>query len=483
MNWTNYYQSVVASLIVPVNTTCQVILQALPKNIQIQDSCSFYEQVLFKEESLHDISREGYLPGGLYDLDSFYGSQVSLERLVLVLKERGLQVWIDWPLKRRCLKEQDPTTRSHMFVTRPIWTADCLKYAFSSFHRTTSHVGYPKLLVRSTSHNGLDTTIPVDLNNSKVRQDLLQWVSWLENQLSMDGVVCDGVQMEDIPFLLELIKHEESRWKAISPQPMLSLSSPTYEEEEKEEEVEQPSFLSSSQEREWKEPFIYSPLTPNEYLSIALVKVEFSQDSDGRLAYDQSLATEQLFEFIQSTHRSYALIDTVSRTILETALIFQEYWRLIDKEARLVGLLGRASDRAITVLNMVDLLANMEREYVETGGGGWVICKTQRCDFPDAHILKGYAYLLTHPGIPCIHWDHYFDERWRQGIEELIQVRRGCHIHASSTVYIESACAEYYAAFVDKHVAVKIGRGDWHPNGPCWELCTFGWEYAVWKRK
>jgi hypothetical protein len=45
-----------------------------------------------------------------------------------------------------------------------------------------------------------------------------------------------------------------------------------------------------------------------------------------------------------------------------------------------------------------------------------------------------------------------------------------------------SACSEYYAAFIDNRVAVKIGRGDWHPSGPDWKLYTCGWEYAVWKR-
>jgi hypothetical protein len=33
--------------------------------------------------------------------------------------------------------------------------------------------------------------------------------------------------------------------------------------------------------------------------------------------------------------------------------------------------------------------------------------------FPGDRILEGYAYYLTHPGIPCIYWDHLwrdFDE-------------------------------------------------------------------------
>lgn len=28
--------------------------------------------------------------------------------------------------------------------------------------------------------------------------------------------------------------------------------------------------------------------------------------------------------------------------------------------------------------------------------------------FPSDHVGAGYAYILTHPGIPCVFWDHYF---------------------------------------------------------------------------
>lgn len=128
MEWK--YASLVTSLVFPTTTT-QVVLQAHPKH-NLQDSC-FYEQVLFKEESLHDITRggftsvwlpppsksvqlEGYLPASLYDCNSFYGTQAMLERLVQLLKERGLQVWIDWPLKRRCWKEQVSDEKECIYI-------------------------------------------------------------------------------------------------------------------------------------------------------------------------------------------------------------------------------------------------------------------------------------------------------------------------------------------------------------------------------
>lgn len=32
----------------------------------------------------------------------------------------------------------------------------------------------------------------------------------------------------------------------------------------------------------------------------------------------------------------------------------------------------------------------------------------QHWPFPADRVGAGYAYILTHPGIPCVFWDHYF---------------------------------------------------------------------------
>jgi alpha-amylase len=95
----------------------------------------------------------------------------------------------------------------------------------------------------------------------------------------------------------------------------------------------------------------------------------------------------------------------------------------------------------------------------------------------------GYAYLLTHPGIPCVFWSHYFD--WgaatRQRIERLMRVRRDSGLHARSAVEIREAGDGLYAAVVDGKVAVKLGRRDWSP-GPGWRLAVDGERFAVWTR-
>eukprot|EP00879_Flechtneria_rotunda_P027946 GHRR01030006.1.p1 GENE.GHRR01030006.1~~GHRR01030006.1.p1 ORF type:complete len:180 (-),score=10.02 GHRR01030006.1:406-945(-) len=39
--------------------------------------------------------------------------------------------------------------------------------------------------------------------------------------------------------------------------------------------------------------------------------------------------------------------------------------------------------------------------------------------FPADQVGAGYAYIMTHPGIPCVFWDHYF--KWGQELHNSIR--------------------------------------------------------------
>lgn len=38
--------------------------------------------------------------------------------------------------------------------------------------------------------------------------------------------------------------------------------------------------------------------------------------------------------------------------------------------------------------------------------------------FPGNHVMEGYAYILTHPGIPTVFYDHFYD--WGSPIHDQI---------------------------------------------------------------
>ncbi len=115
---------------------------------------------------------------------------------------------------------------------------------------------------------------------------------------------------------------------------------------------------------------------------------------------------------------------------------------------------------------------------------------TPRYDTPN-NVLNGnnvgqtYAYLLTHPGVPCIYWPHLFD--WgatpKQQIIDLVGIRKAAGIHSQSALEIVTAQNGLYAAIVtgnNHRVAVKMGPNSWSPQGN-WELVASGNNYAVWK--
>lgn len=108
------------------------------------------------------------------------------------------------------------------------------------------------------------------------------------------------------------------------------------------------------------------------------------------------------------------------------------------------------------------------------------------------NIMKAYAYILTHPGMPCVFFPHYYGGTYTKenitrtyssnesAINKLIAVRRANGINAYSSVVISNS-SSFYSATIDNKVIVKIGPGNYNP-GNGWILNTSGTDYAVWSK-
>ncbi|KAB1153590.1 chitobiase/beta-hexosaminidase C-terminal domain-containing protein [Flavobacterium luteum] len=112
------------------------------------------------------------------------------------------------------------------------------------------------------------------------------------------------------------------------------------------------------------------------------------------------------------------------------------------------------------------------------------------------NIMKGYAYIMTHPGVPCVFFPHYYGGTYKKenvtvvytaneiAINKLMAIRRATGINAYSSVVVSNA-GNFYSAIISNNgidkVAVKIGPGSWDP-GAGWVLNTFGTDYAVWSK-
>ncbi|NHM05903.1 starch-binding protein [Flavobacterium sp. CYK-4] len=109
------------------------------------------------------------------------------------------------------------------------------------------------------------------------------------------------------------------------------------------------------------------------------------------------------------------------------------------------------------------------------------------------NIMKGYAFILTHPGMPCVFFPHYNGGTYSKdgvtvtytnnkvAIDKLMAIRRNNGINAYSSVVVSNS-GSFYSATIDNKVVVKIGPGLWNP-GTGWVLKTSGTDYAVWERE
>ncbi len=144
------------------------------------------------------------------------------------------------------------------------------------------------------------------------------------------------------------------------------------------------------------------------------------------------------------------------------------------KDGTYDGLIAVNKDKAVT--------------FVENHDTGFP--QKQFDSFPNNEkLLQGYAYILTHPGLPCVYWKHYFE--WRRGkdIKDLVRARKYAGVHSGSYIKSEVHGNDYVAIVGDKPtesstLIVKIGPGlDFKPDESLWDLETSGTGYAVWVRK
>lgn len=177
-----------------------------------------------------------------------------------------------------------------------------------------------------------------------------------------------------------------------------------------------------------------------------------------------------------STGGTAAAFDFTTKGILQEAVARREYWRLVDDKGCPPGLLGVWPSRAVLFIDNHDTGSSL-----------------QHWPFPSGNLPEGYAYILTHPGTPCVFYDHLWEGNndLSGTIRELLNIRRRNGINCRSVLKIAKASSDFYAAVTDGCVAVKIGPGDWSPNhddvakgltgGSHWGLSHSGLNFAVWE--
>eukprot|EP00271_Cylindrocystis_brebissonii_P013286 TRINITY_DN329_c0_g3_i1.p1 TRINITY_DN329_c0_g3~~TRINITY_DN329_c0_g3_i1.p1 ORF type:complete len:534 (-),score=92.49 TRINITY_DN329_c0_g3_i1:719-2320(-) len=184
--------------------------------------------------------------------------------------------------------------------------------------------------------------------------------------------------------------------------------------------------------------------------------------------YNQDNHRQQLVNWIDATGGRSTAFDFTTKGVLQEAVNGQ-LWRLRDPNNKPAGLIGYWPQKAVTFLDNHDTGSTQ---------GHW--------PFPSGEVMQGYAYILTHPGVPCVFWDHYFDWGLKEEIKALIAVRKRNSIRADAAVDIVAADGDLYVARINDRVVVKLGPrmdlGGLTPPEGEFKVAAFGNNYCVWEK-
>ena len=204
-------------------------------------------------------------------------------------------------------------------------------------------------------------------------------------------------------------------------------------------------------------------------LAVAEVWDNMATGGDGKPNYDQDAHRQNLVNWVDKVGGAASagmVFDFTTKGILNAA-VEGELWRLIDPQGKAPGVMGWWPAKAVTFVDNHD-----------TGS-------TQAMwPFPSDKVMQGYAYILTHPGIPCIFYDHFFTWGFKDEIAALVAIRKRNGITATSALKILMHEGDAYVAEIDGKVVVKIGSrydvGAVIPAG--FVTSAHGNDYAVWEK-
>jgi hypothetical protein len=169
-----------------------------------------------------------------------------------------------------------------------------------------------------------------------------------------------------------------------------------------------------------------------------------------------------------TANASSTAFDFSTKSALQNAFNDNNLSYLKDGSGKASGLIGVWPSNAVTMLD------NHDTGPSPYGQDLWV--------FPGAHVLKGYAYLLTHPGTPMVWWPHYFNWGIKSEIDAMIKIRKDNGLSSTSNLNIVAATNNLYAAIIDDKVALKLGSDNWSPSGSGWTLKLSGNGFAIWSK-
>jgi alpha-amylase len=425
------------------------------------------------------VAPEGYLPGQLYDIDgSAYGTARDLKDACANLLRHGVRPVADVVINHRCADQQDEKGRWNQYAdTREEMTEmeaeeeeEEGEDAAAAPRRPKSRVDWGRWAItaddphfggQGNPDSGADFEGAPDLDhhNPELRAALVDWLVWLRDEFGFAG------------WRLDYAKGYASEYAG--------------------------EYIARS--------------LPLGSFCVGELWCDLRWGSDGKPEPDQGEARQALCDWVDGCRRGggkvaaaegagagaaasaatdsvvpgdAAAFDFVTKGVLQAALASGELWRLRDARGGPPGLGAFWPSRCVKFVDNHD-----------TGSS------QQHWPCPKDCLQAAYAYVLTHPSIPCLFGEHFLgrseDDPLRHAIEALMRARRDARCNADSRLVILRAEQDLYVADVyggapgaesSRRLRVKLGAamdmGDALPREEDgWALAASGERFAVWMRQ
>jgi len=430
------------------------------------------------------VAPEGYLPGQLFDCNSAYGTAEELRACCAALRAAGIRPVADVVINHRCADKQDERGRWNLYEDtgadgRPPGSVgagasadDAQAAAGSASDGGAGRRGHQRKRIdwgrwaivgddaafggRGNADSGADFDGAPDLDhrNPELRAALADWLLWLREEFGFEGWRLDFAKGYAPEYSGEYIARTLP--------------------------LDGGGSRGAGGEGEDARPFCVGELW-----------CDLAWSRDGEPAGNQDPARQQLCDWVDGVRAGggdAAAFDFVTKGVLQAALASGELWRLKDARGKPPGMGGWWPRRASLFV-----------ESHDTGSS------QRHWPCPPRCLQAAYAYVLTHPGVPCLFSEHVLDARVHAGpavpeaeaealraaIGALLAARRGCGVGADSAVEIRAAEQGLYVADVKGSRAtarVKLGdrmdMGDLLPvEAEGWRLVVSGQGFAVWAKE
>lgn len=174
---------------------------------------------------------------------------------------------------------------------------------------------------------------------------------------------------------------------------------------------------------------------------------------------------QQLMDWLDATSANAYVFDFTTYGLLQHAFSHMDFSKLADKHGCPTGAIGWWPERSFTFGGNHDVSSN------EFGGQSY-------WPMPKRYLTAYYAYLLTHPGKPCVYKGHYQHGKLKNEIKKLLEIRKDFQIDHAPWIEIHKATPTSYVACINKTLWIQLGENA--NDGKTGIILCSGDGYVIW---